>query len=95
MCIAHFENNWVYLLEPSVRGVWVNTKTGDPNSLVQVSAKTETRVVVVCFTPTTLWAILELNLLYCFQKGRFTQCFSHLGIIVALRVYILMVKGKK
>lgn len=43
-----------------------------------------------------LWAVLELGTrCVVFKTADRHICFSHLGIIVALRVYILMVKVKK
>lgn len=69
--------------------------------------KGENKLCFVSLTPTTLQlsaAGLEIDPLdgfacfvffVFFKSADSHKRFSHLGIIVALRVYILMVKGKK
>lgn len=76
MCIAHFENNWVHVLEASGREVRGRPAAADPQHPLLAVLELETRCVV-------------------FKRADRHICFSHLGIIVALRVYILMVKVKK
>lgn len=84
-------------------GVWVGTQC----SMVLPCGKGENKLCFASLTSTTLSLFLLLVwkqtfwmfwLVFFFppQKFRYTHNTSqHLGIIVALRVYILMVKGKK
>lgn len=90
------KKRWVYLSEPSangelvlVHGVWQRWKLAvccelDLDNSLPLSAAA---------------AALEIDLVdaffFVFKSADSSKCFSHLGIIVALRVYILMVKGKK
>lgn len=79
MCIAHFENNWVHVPEASWRGVQGSPAAADDPP-----------------SPPPLLAVPELETrCVVFKRADRHKCFSHLGIIVALRVYILMVKVKK
>lgn len=93
------EKHWVYLSEPSARASlgrytvlpgaagWQRWKTScvlwarPPRLSLAAAAGPEIDRLEVC--------------LVSFKSADSHKGFSHLGIIVALRVYILMVKGKK
>lgn len=94
MCITHFEKIPGFICQNRQGGEFGSAHTAPPGT-VRAEGESKLRLCVWPQLLLLLSAGLEIDPSYSFYKCRFTQMLSHLGIIVALRVYILMVKGKK